>query len=235
MVASEPGRATGTRVVVADDDVLLREGVASLLERAGYQLVGQAGDGSELLSLVREHRPDLVIVDIRMPPTRSTEGLEAAGVIRDELPETAILILSAHVEIAHAMTLLGNGSRSGYLLKSRVTDIDEFLETLDRVCRGGSVIDPSLVQQLVAAQRVDDPLEPLTPREREVLALMAEGRSNAGISRQLWVTEGTVENHVHNIMAKLRLPETGDDHRRVLAVITFLRPSLRDPGLDRRD
>jgi DNA-binding NarL/FixJ family response regulator len=235
VVASEAGPANGRRVIVADDDVLLREGLASLLERAGYQLVGQAGDGSGLLRLVREHRPDLVIVDIRMPPTRSTEGLEAAAVIREELPETAILILSAHVEIAHAMTLLANGSRSGYLLKSRVTDIDEFLETLERVCRGGSVVDPSLVQQLVTARRVNDPLEPLTPREREVLALMAEGRSNAGISRRLWVTEGTVENHVHNIMAKLRLPETDDDHRRVLAVITFLRPSLRDPELDRRD
>ena len=235
MVASEAGPRNGRRVIVADDDVLLREGLASLLGRVGYQLVGQAGDGSELLRLVRERRPDLVIVDIRMPPTRSTEGLEAAAVIREELPEIAILILSAHVEVAHAMTLLANGSRSGYLLKSRVTDIDEFLDTLDRVCRGGSVVDPSLVQQLVAAQRVDDPLAPLTPREREVLALMAEGRSNAGISRRLWVTEGTVENHVHNLMAKLRLPETDDNHRRVLAVITFLRPSLRDPETDRRE
>ena len=234
-MTSEAAGLSGRRVVVADDDVLLREGLASLLERAGYQLVGQAGDGSELLSLVREHRPDLVIVDIRMPPTRSTEGLEAAALIREELPETAILILSAHIEIAHAMTLLANGSRSGYLLKSRVTDIDEFLDTLERVCRGGSVVDPSLVQQLFAARRVDDPLEPLTPREREVLALMAEGRSNAGIARRLWVTEGTVENHVHNIMAKLRLPETDDNHRRVLAVITFLRPSLRDPAPDPRD
>jgi serine/threonine-protein kinase PknK len=229
VVAGETaGPATGTRAVVADDDVLLREGLASLLERAGYQLVGQAGDGSELLDLVRERRPDLAIVDIRMPPTHSTEGLEAAAAIREELPETAILILSAHVEVAHAMTLLASGSRSGCLLKSRVTDIDEFLDTLERVCRGGSVVDPSLVQQLVAAQRVDDPLEVLTPREREVLALMAEGRSNAGIARRLWVTEGTVENHVHKIMVKLRLPETDDDHRRVLAVIAFLRPSLRD-------
>jgi DNA-binding NarL/FixJ family response regulator len=233
-MTSEAAGPSGKRVIVADDDVLLREGLASLLERAGYQLVGQAGDGAELLRLVREHRPDLVIVDIRMPPTRSTEGLEAAALIRQELPETAILILSAHVEIAHAMTLLANGSHSGYLLKSRVTDIDEFLETLERVCRGGSVVDPSLVQQLVAARRVDDPLERLTPREREVLALMAEGLSNGGIARRLWVTEGTVENHVHNIMAKLRLPETDDNHRRVLAVITFLRP-LRDPELDRRD
>jgi DNA-binding NarL/FixJ family response regulator len=227
--ASQARPTSGTRVVLADDDVLLREGLASLLERSGYQLVGQAGDGTELLKLVREHQPELVIVDIRMPPTHSTEGLEAAGVIRAELPETAILILSAHIEVAHAMTLLGNGSRSGYLLKSRVTDIDEFLDTLERVCRGGCVVDPNLVQELVSARKVDDPLESLTPREREVLALMAEGRSNAGISRRLWVTEGTVENHVHHIMAKLRLPETHDDHRRVLAVIAFLRPSLRDP------
>jgi DNA-binding NarL/FixJ family response regulator len=228
VVVSEARPTSGKRVIVADDDVLLREGLASLLERAGYQVVAQAGDGSELVGLVRDHCPDLVVVDIRMPPTHSTEGLEAAAVIREELPETAILILSAHVEVAHAMTLLASGRRSGYLLKSRVTNIDEFLDTLDRVCRGGTVVDPSLVQQLVAAQRVDDPLEPLTPREREVLALMAEGRSNAGIARRLWVTEGTVENHVHNIMAKLRLAETDDDHRRVLAVITFLRPSLRD-------
>ena len=218
-----------SRVVLADDDVLLRESLASLVERAGYELVGQAGDGTELLKLVREQRPDLVIVDIRMPPTHSTEGLESAAVIREELPETAILILSAHVEVAHAMTLLASGSRSGYLLKSRVTNIDEFLDTVERVCRGGCVVDPSLVQELVSAQKVEDPLESLTPREREVLALMAEGRSNAGISRRLWVTEGTVENHVHHIMAKLRLPETDDDHRRVLAVISFLRPSLGDP------
>jgi DNA-binding NarL/FixJ family response regulator len=227
-MTSEESQVSGKRVIIADDDVLLREGLASLLERVGYEVVAQAGDGVELLRLVREHLPDLVVVDIRMPPTRTTEGLEAAAVIREELPETAILILSAHVEIAHAMTLLANGSRSGYLLKSRVTDLDEFLDTLERVCRGGSVVDPSLVQQLVAARRVDDPLERLTPREREVLGLMAEGFSNAGIARRLWVTEGTVENHVHNIMAKLRLPETDDNHRRVLAVITFLRP-LRDP------
>ena len=230
MGATEASPTSKSRVVLADDDVLMREGLASLLERAGYQLVGQGGDGTELLQLVREHRPDLVIVDIRMPPTHSTEGLEAAGAIREELPETAILILSAHVEVAHAMTLLASGSRSGYLLKSRVTDIEEFLDTVERVCRGGCVVDPSLVQELVSARKVEDPLESLTPREREVLALMAEGRSNAGISRRLWVTEGTVENHVHHIMAKLRLPETDDDHRRVLAVITFLRPTLGDPS-----
>src|ERR671923_215075 len=211
-MASAADGLSGKRVIVADDDVLLREGLASLLERAGYQLVGQAGDGSELVGFVREHCPDLVVVDIRMPPSHSTEGLEAAAVIREELPETAILILSAHVEIAHAMTLLANGSRSGYLLKSRVTDIDEFLETLERVCRGGSVVDPALIQELVQARRADDPLDLLTAREREVLGLMAEGRTNAGIARRLWVTEGTVENHVHSLLRKLRLPETDEDH-----------------------
>jgi DNA-binding NarL/FixJ family response regulator len=212
----------GVGVVLADDDVLLREGLASLLERSGYEVVGQAGSERELLELVREQRPDLAIVDIRMPPTHSTEGLDAARVIREELPETAILLLSAHVEMEHAMDLLASGERSGYLLKSRVTDVDEFIDTLGRIVKGGSVVDPALVQELVAARRVKDPLDVLSPREREVLSLMAEGRSNAGIARQLWVTEGTVEKHVHSILGKLRLPETEDDHRRVLAVITFL-------------
>jgi DNA-binding NarL/FixJ family response regulator len=217
---AESGEAL--RVVIAEDDVLLREGVASLFQSSGFQVVGQAGDGSELLDLVREHEPDLVVVDIRMPPSHSTEGLEAARRIREELPETGILVLSAHVEVEHAMELIGSGRKSGYLLKSRVTDVGEFLETVERIARGGSVVDPALVQELVAARRVDDPLEELTPREREVLSLMAEGRSNAGIARRLWVTEGTVEKHVHSILAKLRLAETDDDHRRVLAVITFL-------------
>jgi DNA-binding NarL/FixJ family response regulator len=143
-------------------------------------------------------------------------------VIREEFPETAILILSAHVELEHAMDLLASGRRSGYLLKSRVTDVDEFVDTLARIVRGGSAVDPALVQELVAARRVDDPLDGVTPREREVLALMAEGRSNAGIARELWVTEGTVEKHVRSILGKLRLPETRDDHRRVLAVLAFL-------------
>jgi serine/threonine-protein kinase PknK len=210
------------RVVVAEDDVLLREGLASLLEAAGFEVLGRAGNASELLEHTRRHRPDLVVVDIRMPPSHTIEGLEAARAIREELPETAILVLSAHVEVEHAMDLLANGERSGYLLKSRVTDVDEFVETLRRIVRGGSVVDSALVQELVAARRVDDPLDVLTPREREVLSLMAEGRSNAGIARQLWVTEGTVEKHVHSILAKLRLPETEGDHRRVLAVITFL-------------
>jgi DNA-binding NarL/FixJ family response regulator len=221
--SSEPDlRAGGTRVVVADDDVLLREGLASLLERANFAVVGQAGDATELLSLVREQPPDLVLVDIRMPPTHSNEGLLAALTIREEFPEIGIVVLSAHVEVEHAMELVAAGQRSAYLLKSRVTDVEEFMETLERVSRGGSVVDPAIVQELVAARRVDDPLDVLTPREREVLGLMAEGRSNAGIARQLWVTEGTVEKHVHSILAKLRLPETDDDHRRVLAVVTFL-------------
>ena len=212
----------GIRVAVADDDVLLREGLASLLERSGYDVVGQAGDGPALLKLVRDHEPELIIVDIRMPPDHETEGLDAARVIRAELPDTGILVLSAHVEVEQAMELLAGGERTGYLLKTRVTDVTHFLESLDRIAEGGSVVDPGLVQELVSAQRRDDPLAELTPREREVLELMAEGRSNAGIARRLWVTDGTVEKHVHSILAKLPLPETEDDHRRVLAVIAFL-------------
>jgi DNA-binding NarL/FixJ family response regulator len=216
------GQNASGRVVVADDDVLMREGVASLLEQGGYEVVGQAGDGAELLRLVREHEPNLAIVDIRMPPTHTTEGLDAAQTIREELPQTAILILSAHVEVEHAMALLAGGPGSGYILKSRITDLDDFLDTVRRVLRGSSVVDPSLVQELVAARDVDDPLERLTRREREVLALMAEGRSNVGIGRRLWLTKGTVEKHVHSILQKLQLPEGDDDHRRVLAVIAFL-------------
>jgi DNA-binding NarL/FixJ family response regulator len=210
------------RVVIADDDVLLREGLASLLDRSGYDVVGQAGDADQLLSLVREHKPELAVVDIRMPPAHETEGLEAARVIRGELPETAILVLSAHVEVEHAMDLLSSGERSGYLLKSRITDVDDFIETTQRIVKGASVIDPAVVQELVAARRIHDPLDALSPREREVLALMAEGRSNAGIAHKIWVTEGTVEKHVRSILAKLTLPETEDDHRRVLAVLTYL-------------
>jgi DNA-binding NarL/FixJ family response regulator len=218
----EADLAAPTTVAVADDDVLLREGVVSLLERGGYAVVGQAGDGSALLRIVREHRPDLAIVDIRMPPGHSTEGLEAAATIRKEFPETAILILSAHVEVTHAMTLLASGRRSGYVLKSRIADLRDFLDIVERVCRGGSVVDPALVQELVTVRQVDDPLEELTPREREVLALMAEGRSNLGICRRLWLTKGTVEKHVHSILRKLDLPDVDDDHRRVLAVIRYL-------------
>ena len=210
------------RVALADDEVLLREGLAGLLERAGLEVVGQSGNAHELIELVRQHRPELVVVDIRMPPTNSTEGLEAARLIREEFPQTAIMILSAHVEVEHAMDLLAAGGSSGYLLKSRVTDVEEFIDALERIVKGGSVIDPVLVRELVAAKRVDDPLDEISPREREVLSLMAQGRSNAGIAKQLWVAEGTVEKHVHSILGKLSLPETEDDHRRVLAVLAFL-------------
>src|SRR5829696_2471146 len=217
------GSATnGLRVVLAEDDVLLREGLASLLQRSGLQVIGQVGDATQLLALVRETEPDLVVVDIRMPPTHTVEGLDAARVIRQERPQTAILVLSAHAEVEHAMELLASGRGIGYLLKSRVTDVDDFLDTLERVAKGGSVVDPALVQELVGARRKDDPLAELTPRERDVLALMAEGRSNAGIARLLWVTEGTVEKHVHSILSKLPLPATEDDHRRVLAVVAYL-------------
>jgi len=214
--------AARTRVVIADDDVLLREGLASLLERSGLAVVGQSGDSDGLLRQVRELQPDLVIVDIRMPPTFTTEGLDAARQIREELPEAALVVLSAHVEVEEATELLSSGQRTGYLLKSRVTDVDDFIDTLERVRRGAAVVDPGLVRELVAARRVHDPLDDISPREREVLALMAEGRSNAGIARQLWVTEGTVEKHVRSILMKLDVSETSDDHRRVLAVLTYL-------------
>jgi len=210
------------RVILAEDDGLLREGLASLLQRSGFEVVGQAGDGSRLLALAREESPDLVVVDIRMPPTHTTEGLDAAKEIRRELPETAILVLSAHAEVEHAMELLAGGRGIGYLLKTRITDVAEFTETLGRIAKGGSVVDPALVQELVTARRRNDPLAVLSERELEVLALMAEGRSNAGIARRLWVTEGTVEKHVRHILTKLGLLETDDDHRRVLAVVTFL-------------
>ncbi|MER6572208.1 response regulator transcription factor [Streptomyces sp. NPDC001093] len=213
---------TQLRVVLADDDVLLRQGLAGLLERAEVSVVGQAGDGPALLQLARDTVPDLVVVDIRMPPTNTTEGLEAARVIRRELPDVGILVLSAHVEVEQAMELLAGGRRIGYLLKSRVADVEEFLEAVRRIAKGGSVVDPALVQELVSAQRRRNPLDELSAREREVLALMAEGRSNIGIARRLWVTEGTVEKHVRSILGKLGLSETDDDHRRVRAVLTFL-------------
>jgi DNA-binding NarL/FixJ family response regulator len=213
---------TGLQVVLAEDDVLLREGLASLLERSGFEIVGQAGDAAQLLKLVREKAPALVVVDIRMPPTHTAEGLEAARQIRQEYPQIGILVLSAHAELEYAMELLASGRGIGYILKSRVTDVDEFIETLQRIAKGGSVVDPALVAELVAARRRDDPLAVLSLREREVLALMAEGRSNAGIARRLWVTEGTVEKHVRSILTKLSLQEADDDHRRVLAVLTFL-------------
>jgi DNA-binding NarL/FixJ family response regulator len=214
--------ATATRVVLADDDVLLREGLAGLLQRSGFDVVDQAGNASALLAIVHKQKPDLVIVDIRMPPTHTTEGLDAARTIREDLPETAVVVLSAHVEVEQATDLIASGERTGYLLKSRVTDVDDFIETLERIVNGAAVVDPALVQELVAARRRDDPLDELSPREREVLALMAEGRSNSGIAHALWVTDGTVEKHIRSILMKLRIPESGEDHRRVIAVIRFL-------------
>jgi DNA-binding NarL/FixJ family response regulator len=210
------------RVILADDDLLLREGIASLLGRAGYDVVGQVGDAIGLGNVVRQQSPDLVVIDIRMPPTHTTEGLQAASAIRAEFPQIGILLLSAHVEIETAMDLLEGGERIGYLLKSRVMDAADFIDAVERIARGGSVVDPALVQELVAARRRDDPLADLTPREREVLALMAEGRSNSGIAHRLYITEGAVEKHVRSILMKLHLPTTEDDHRRVLAVVTFL-------------
>jgi DNA-binding NarL/FixJ family response regulator len=216
------GGERALRVVLADDDVLLREGLASLLERSGFEVVGQAGDGIELLALVRSARPELAVIDIRMPPGHATEGLQAARVIRAELPGTAIIVLSAHVEVDEAMELLAGGERTGYLLKSRITDVTEFIETVRRIAAGASVVDPSLVSELIRARRRHDPLDALSPREREVLALMAQGASNAGIARQIFVTEGTVEKHVRSILTKLDLPESDTEHRRVLAVLRFL-------------
>jgi DNA-binding NarL/FixJ family response regulator len=210
------------QVVLADDDVLLREGIASLLGHSGFEVVGQAGNGPELLALVRSARPELAIIDIRMPPGHATEGLQAARVIRAELPGTAIIVLSAHVEVNEAMDLLAGGQRLGYLLKSRVSDLAEFIDTVKRITAGASVIDPSLVQELIRARRRRDPLDVLSPREREVLALMAEGASNAGIAQRIFVTEGTVEKHVRSILTKLDLPESDTAHRRVLAVLKFL-------------
>ena len=219
----ESGSPSGAlSVIVADDDVLLREGLASLLVRSGFDVVGQAGNGTEALALVREENPDVLVIDIRMPPTNTTEGLDVARVVRGELPEIGILVLSAHVEVEHAVELLASGHGIGYLLKSRVTDVAEFVDSLQRIANGGSVVDPALIQELVSGRRREDPLAVLSPREHEVLALMAEGRTNAGIARRLWLTEGTVEKHVRSILNKLNLPETADDHRRVLAVITFL-------------
>jgi DNA-binding NarL/FixJ family response regulator len=218
------------RVIVADDHVLLREGIASLLTRCGFEVVGLAGDGSQLLELVRERVPDLVIVDIRMPPTFTTEGLRVARRIREEFPQIALVVLSAYVEVEHALELVSSGDGIGYLLKSRVTDVTDLIDSLKRILRGGSVIDSSLVRELFGAYHREDPLAGLSAREREVLALMAEGRSNAGIAQKLWITEGTVEKHVHGILTKLRLPDTETHHRRVLAVLAFL--NAGSPGTD---
>ena len=222
------------RIVLADDDTLLREGIASLLQGAGFEVIGQAHDAAQLLALVCEQQPDLAIIDIRMPPGYLTEGLDAARQIREQFPAIGILVLSAHAEVDEAMELLAAGYGVGYLLKSRVTDITDFAETVGRVAAGGSVVDPALVQELIAARRRDDSVDQLTDRERDVLRLMAEGRSNAGIANRLWITEGTVEKHVRSILARLQLPETADDHRRVLAVLAYLESRLSLAPLARR-
>jgi DNA-binding NarL/FixJ family response regulator len=211
------------RVVVAEDSVLLREGLVRLLEEAGFEVAGQAVDGDDLLRKVRAHRPDVAVVDVRMPPTQTDEGLRAAHEIREGLPETGVLVLSQYVEEAYARELLAdNAAGLGYLLKDRVADVDAFADAVRRVGEGGSVLDPEVVSQLMGRQRRDDPLEALTPREREVLGLMAEGRSNAAIASSLVVTERAVEKHVTSIFGKLDLATSPDDHRRVLAVLRFL-------------
>jgi len=212
------------RVALADDAVLLREGLARLLAEAGFEVVGLAGDGEELLELVESASPDVAIVDIRMPPTHTDEGLRAAKVIRARWPAVGILVLSQHVNARYALELLSAGTDGvGYLLKERVSDLDELASSVNRVGHGGSVLDPAVVDEFVGRRRPgDNPIDHLTEREREVLALMAEGRSNRAIAERLFVTEHTVEKHVKNIFGSLRLPVSADDHRRVLAVITYL-------------
>ena len=212
------------RVVVADDSVLLREGLVRILEQAGFEVIAQAGTFEELLLRARSYKPDIVITDIRMPPTHGDEGIRAAKQIRAELPETAVLVLSQYIELGYAMDLLGDGTeRTGYLLKDRVAAVADFVDAVRRVAEGGSAVDPAVVSQLVGMHRDNDPLADLTPREREVLELMAEGRSNSGIAAQLVVTDHAVEKHIRSILQKLAIDSDRDDHRRVLAVLTFLR------------
>jgi DNA-binding NarL/FixJ family response regulator len=212
------------RVVIAEDSVLLREGLARLLEESGFEVAGQAGDAEDLLRKVGAHKPDVAVVDVRMPPSHTDEGLRAAHQIRSEHPETGVLVLSQYVEEAYALDLLSQSTEStGYLLKDRVADIDTFTDAVRRVASGGSALDPEVVSLLLGRRRREDPLEALTPREREVLGLMAEGRSNAAIAEQLVVTERAVEKHVTSIFTKLDLTPTVEDHRRVLAVLAYLR------------
>jgi DNA-binding NarL/FixJ family response regulator/class 3 adenylate cyclase len=214
----------GMRVVLAEDSVLLREGIARLLEDAGFEVVAQGGTAEDLLRHVGLHKPDIALVDIRMPPTQTDEGLRAAKQIRERWPDCGVLVLSQYVEPAYALELLGeNAEGVGYLLKDRVSDVDEFAAAVRRVGEGGSALDPAVVSQLVGRRRTDDPLEDLTPREREVLELMAEGRSNQAIAERMVITLRAVEKHVTSIFGKLRLPATAEDHRRVLAVLTYLR------------
>jgi DNA-binding NarL/FixJ family response regulator len=212
------------RVVVADDSVLLREGVVRLLEENGFEVVGQAGDAEDLIRKVKAHKPDVAVVDIRMPPTNTDDGLRAALEIRAELPGTGVLVLSQYVEEGYALDLVGDSAGGvGYLLKDRVADVDRFVDSVRRVADGGSALDPEVVSQLVGRARRDDPIDELTPREREVLELMAEGRSNNAIAEHMIVTERAVEKHVTSIFGKLGLAPAPEDHRRVLAVLAFLR------------
>jgi DNA-binding NarL/FixJ family response regulator len=212
------------RVVVADDSVLLREGVVRLLEENGFEVVGQAGDAEDLIRKVKAHKPDVAVVDIRMPPTNTDDGLRAALEIRAELPGTGVLVLSQYVEEGYALDLVGDSAGGvGYLLKDRVADVDRFVDSVKRVADGGSALDPEVVSQLVGRARRDDPIDELTPREREVLELMAEGRSNNAIAEHMTVTERAVEKHVTSIFGKLGLAPAPEDHRRVLAVLAFLR------------
>jgi DNA-binding NarL/FixJ family response regulator len=212
------------RAVIAEDSVLLREGLIRLLTEAGIEIVGQAGDGEDLLRKTRAHKPDVVVTDIRMPPTQSDEGLRAAQVIRQEMPKTGVLILSQYIEESYVMELLGeNAEGVGYLLKDRVADVERFVEAVGRVAEGGSALDPEVVSHMLGRRRREDPLDDLTPREREVLALMAEGYSNSALAARLVVTERAVEKHVTNIFGKLGFVAAPDHHRRVLAVLTFVR------------
>ena len=214
------------RVVVAEDSVLLREGVVRLLQEAGMDVVGQAGDAEDLLRKVRAHKPDVALVDIRMPPTQTDEGLRAAATIRAEQPQTGVLVLSQYVEEAYALELLADNAEGvGYLLKDRVADVERFVDSVRRVGEGGSALDPEVVARLVGRRRREDPLSALSPREREVLGHMAEGRSNHGIAEALVVTERAVEKHVTSIFTKLNLPPAEDDHSRMLAVLTYMRSS----------
>jgi DNA-binding NarL/FixJ family response regulator len=212
------------RVVIAEDSVLMREGIASLLEGAGFEIVGKSSTADDLLLKVRSYKPHVAIVDIRMPPSHTDEGLVAAKAIREQHPDVGVLVLSQYVEPSYAMELIADDAEGvGYLLKDRIPDVDEFRSSVRRVAEGGSALDPAIVTQLVGRRRGDEPLETLTPREREVLELMAEGRSNQSIAQKLVVTERAVEKHVTSIFGKLRLPATPEDHRRVLAVLAFLR------------
>ena len=212
--------------MIAEDTVLVREGLAGLLEDAGHTVLARVGDAESLLAVVAEHEPELAIVDVRMPPTYIDEGMKAAVEIRRLHPQTAVLVLSQHIESRHAVDLVRSGGGFGYLLKDRVLEVDEFLEAAQRVTDGGSALDPEVVKQLLAPPQDDDALADLTPREREVLGLMAEGRTNASIAKQLWLTERTVETHVSSILGKLGLAQSDEDHRRVLAVLAYLRATV---------